>query len=75
MGTTMPRQYVDERAAALYLDLSPRTLQEWRRRGGGPPYRVVSSRCIRYDTRDLDSWMDARVRTSTMDEGTHQTDA
>lgn len=60
---------VDERTAADALRLTPRTLQEWRRRGGGPPYVQVSSRCIRYRPSDLEEWAADRLRTSTSDPG------
>lgn len=51
---------IDERTAADALGLMPRTLQEWRRRGYGPPVVRVSSRCIRYDVQDLRRWLDSR---------------
>lgn len=60
---------LDERAAAAALGLTPRTLQSWRARGGGPRFVRVSSRCIRYRLSDLDEWAAERVRTSTSDPG------
>lgn len=51
---------LDERGAASALGLKPRTLQEWRRRGYGPPYVRLSSRCVRYDVRDLRTWIGER---------------
>ena len=60
---------LDERAAAVALGLTPRTLQVWRVRGGGPPFVKVSSRCIRYRLIDLERWAAARLRTSTADPG------
>lgn len=62
-----PSILVDERAAAEALDLKPRTLQEWRRLGTGPPYVRISQRCVRYRVKDLDEWIAERVRTSTSD--------
>lgn len=56
---------LDERAAAATLGLTPRTLQSWRNRGGGPAFVRVSSRCIRYRVEDLEAWAADRVRTST----------
>ena len=64
-----PTILLDERAAAQALGLTPRTLQAWRARGGGPPYVRVSSRCVRYRVVDLDAWAAVRVRTSTSDSG------
>ena len=60
---------IDEKAAGDFLDLTPRTMQAMRQRGGGPPYIVVSARCLRYTRRRLKIWADERVRTSTSDPG------
>ncbi len=61
---------IDEQAAATFLDLTARTLQGWRYKGGGPRYIRVSARCIRYRRADLREWAEARLRTSTSDQGT-----
>lgn len=53
-------------AAADYMALSPRTLEAFRVRGGGPRY-IQIGRAVVYDTRDLDEWMAARKRDSTSD--------
>lgn len=47
---------VDEQEAAERINLTPRFLQERRRRGDGPPYVKISSRCIRYRPEDLRKW-------------------
>lgn len=65
-ATTTPI-LLDERTAATALYVTPRTLQEWRRRGGGPQFVRVSSRCIRYRPEDLAAWAAERLRTSTSD--------
>jgi hypothetical protein len=44
--------------------VSPRTLEAWRVRGGGPTYIKIGKRAV-YDTRDLDAFMEARRRVST----------
>ena len=46
---------VDSREAAKRLGLSPRTLEAWRRRGAGPPYRRFG-RAVRYALGDLDAF-------------------
>ena len=60
---------ITERDAANFLGLTDRTMQAWRRKGGGPRYVKISSRCIRYRRAELREWADARVRTSTADPG------
>ncbi len=60
---------IDEKAAGDFLGLTPRTMQAMRQRGGGPPYIVVSARCLRYRRLGLKTWADERVRTSTSDPG------
>ncbi|MGJ0391177.1 MAG: helix-turn-helix transcriptional regulator [Methylocystis sp.] len=55
---------VDEVAAAEILQISRRTLQAWRVKGGGPRY-VRVGRAVRYSITDLNSWIDARKASST----------
>lgn len=62
----------DERQAAAALGMTPRTMQEWRRTGEGPPFVRISSRCIRYRPNDLVTWAADRLRTSTNDDSTHR---
>jgi predicted DNA-binding transcriptional regulator AlpA len=56
---------INETEAARFLGYSVRTLQNWRVRGGGPPYIKVSNRSIRYRRRDLIAWADAHLRSHT----------
>ena len=56
---------IDERAAAAYLNLKMRTLQNWRQTGAGPEFIRISSRCIRYTRARLKSFADERARKST----------
>jgi hypothetical protein len=44
--------------AAFYLGLSPRFMQDMRRRGTGPRFRR-HSRYVRYHIDDLDAWSDS----------------
>ena len=60
---------ISEKQAAKYLSLSPRTLRNWRVRGGGPPFVRISARCIRYRPEDLEAWADGKLRKSTSDMG------
>ena len=60
---------IDEKVAGDHIGLTDRTMQKFRQQGGGPPYIVISSRCIRYRRRDLEVWANARLRSSTSDPG------
>ena len=60
---------IDETAGGDFLGLTPRTMQAMRQRGGGPPYVLISSRCVRYTRRRLKIWADERLRVSTSDPG------
>lgn len=56
---------LDEAAAARYLDLSPKALQNWRAAGDGPVFVRISSRCIRYEPEKLMEFIEARRKKST----------
>ena len=60
---------IPEKPAGGFLDLTDRTMQALRQKGGGPRYIVISSRCIRYRRSDLREWAEARMRSSTSDPG------
>lgn len=62
--TTPARRLETERDAAAYLNVSHRTLQAWRLRGGGPRYLKLGA-AVRYDRADLDAWLDAHARANT----------
>ena len=57
--------------AAKYIGLSPSTLTKMRLRGGDdtPPFVKLGSRSVGYRVTDLDSWVEARRRSSTSDTG------
>lgn len=57
-----------EKDAAEFLQTTPRTLQAWRIRGGGPRF-VKCSRLVRYREEDLNLWLDQQARSSTSDAG------
>lgn len=65
MNYDMTRNLLTEQQAAEYLGgLTPKALQAWRVRGGGPPFLKIG-RLIRYRESDLHSWLESRIRTST----------
>lgn len=61
---------IDERAAADFVGYTIRALQNWRHRGGGPPFIKASKRSVRYRRRDLVAWAESRLVTSTADAAT-----
>jgi predicted DNA-binding transcriptional regulator AlpA len=60
-----PDLYIDENRAAKLLGLSPRTLQGYRVKGGGPPYVKISHKVVRYKVSDLMDWIKTRTRKNT----------
>ncbi len=61
----------DERAllstaeASNYLGISPRTLEDWRLRGGGPLFRKLGRRLVRYLKADLAAFVADAARANT----------
>ncbi len=51
--------------AAALLGTSPRTLEDWRLRGGGPIYRKVGRRLVRYSPTDLERFTAEGARINT----------
>ncbi len=60
---------IPEAEAADFLDLTTRSMQAMRQRGGGPPFFRLSARCVKYTRHWLRRWYDARMRSSTSDPG------
>ncbi|MEQ1708782.1 MAG: helix-turn-helix domain-containing protein [Terricaulis sp.] len=56
---------LDVRQAAARLGLSKSTLDKMRCRGVGPKFVKSTDRAVRYDPKDLDSWVEKRRRQST----------
>ena len=55
------------REAAKVVGVSPRTMESYRRNGGGPPFVKIRDCAVRYVLRDLLAWIAARKRTLTLD--------
>jgi predicted DNA-binding transcriptional regulator AlpA len=60
---------ISEREAAERLNLSVRTLQGMRVKGGGPAFVKLTSRRVAYSMAALEAWVTARTRASTSDRG------
>lgn len=58
-------QLLTEKQAAELICYTPRALQNWRVRGGGPAYVKVSARSVRYQRSDVLDWIKARKRQNT----------
>jgi excisionase family DNA binding protein len=58
-----------EQGVAKLLQVTVKTLQAWRVRGGGPPF-VKVGRCVRYRLEDVEAYVAASTRMSTSDPGT-----
>ena len=56
----IPERYLDNRQAAHYLKLSPRTLDRLRLTGEGPLFRKFGRRVI-YAIEDLEVWANERI--------------
>lgn len=50
-----------EREVASLLGVSHRTVQDWRRRGVGPPFWKMG-RSVRYATSDLQQWLETQQK-------------
>ncbi len=57
---------LDTPSAALYLGLSPATLETMRTRGGGPRFSKLGRRVV-YEQEELESWLNSRSKRSTSD--------
>lgn len=63
---TDPHPLLTSSEAAALLQLSPKTLERYRRTGDGPPFVTVGPRLIRYRRVDLQAHLDGRLFTNTV---------
>ena len=52
--------------AANLLDVSERTLEKWRREGGGPKFVRISHKLVRYRICDLREFQESRLRENNI---------
>lgn len=60
---------INETAMAEFLDLSVRSLQQYRYRGGGPKFVKIATKCVKYRRIDGRTWAESLLRSSTSDPG------
>src|SRR5450759_2042342 len=65
--STLALRYLTNEEAAMFLKLSPRTLDKFRVLGGGPKFRKFGRRVI-YALDDLETWANSRICESTSDD-------
>jgi hypothetical protein len=58
--------FLDNKQAADFLKLSPRTLEKHRVQGGGPRFRKLGRRVV-YAIADLEAWANERICRNTSD--------
>ena len=58
--------FLDNKQAADFLKLSPRTLEKHRVVGGGPRFRKFGRRVV-YAVADLEAWANERICKNTSD--------
>ena len=56
-----PADLITQAELAAELQIAEKTVENWRWLGQGPRYVKVGSR-VRYRRRDVDRWLDKRVR-------------
>ena len=61
---SQPEHLLTAAQAADFLNISIRSLQSWRVRGGGPAFLKLG-RSVRYRYAELQTWLDANIATST----------
>ncbi len=62
-GQAGGREYIDERQAAEYISVAPRTMRDWRQKGQidnkgarGPKYYICGKHIL-YEIHELDGWV------------------
>ena len=65
-ATDQSKSLVRETEASRILNLSVKTLRRWRWAGKGPRFIKLGS-AVRYSMADLDAYVAAAARTSTLD--------
>lgn len=51
------------RVLAPMLDVTPKTLENWRKAGKGPPFITLSPRKVRYELQAVNAWLAGLAKT------------
>jgi predicted DNA-binding transcriptional regulator AlpA len=68
-GTSTDDEFLQERDAAAFLGVSPRSMQRWRSDGTGPAYVRLGHRRVTYRKSGLIAWTNNRTFRSVSEEG------
>ena len=73
--TITPLPLVNTEEAGKMLKLTPRAMEERRRRGDGPPYIRLGATTVRYSVPALQEWIAKLTYSSTAEEAASPPDA
>ncbi|MCP5426759.1 MAG: DNA-binding protein [Chromatiaceae bacterium] len=57
---------INTEAAADFLGVTPRKLEQMRQHGNGPEFVRISPKCVRYRMKELIAFQDAHLRQNTL---------
>ena len=57
---------INTEAAANFLGVTPRKLEQMRQHGNGPVFVRISPKCVRYRLKELIAYQEARLRENTL---------
>ncbi len=66
-----PDQLVSTKELEVLTGLTSRFWEARRLTGDTPPFIRISARAVRYRWGNVQQWLNARIRTSTSDQGGH----
>ena len=64
-AATATTELLTPAAAAARLGVSEKVMERWRGTGGGPLFVKMTHKTLRYRKKDLDAFVESKVRTNT----------
>lgn len=61
-----PDQLIDEKQASQLMGISPRTLQGYRVKGGGPEFIKLNNKIVRYKISAIQNWINDNKKINTI---------